>query len=120
MMRMTMAIPAMAASPNGLAAMFTQVTASVPAALRIMEGSPPPAISRARGTVIRHCRNEKCTTPYVMPSAARMTKLMVWQIAVANEAPNMPMCSRKMNTGSNTRFSTEPVTNPIMASEARP
>ena len=38
--------PAMAASPNGLAAMFTQVTEIEPAPCRISEGRPPPATWR--------------------------------------------------------------------------
>ena len=114
MMRITMAMPAMAASPNGLAAMFTQVTEIEPAPCRISEGRPPPATSRMSSTSGRQLRNDSFITPNLALIVVRIAKLTVWQMAVASPAPNIPRRATKMSSGASKKFSSAPETKPIM------
>ena len=51
---------------------------------------------------------------------SRMQKLTIWEKAVARPAPAVPMWKTKISNGSQTRFSTAPVTSPIMAFMASP
>lgn len=113
-MRITMAMPAMAASPNGLAAMFTQVTEIEPAPWRISEGRPPPATSRMSSTSGLQLRRDSFITPNLRLIVVRIVKLTVWQMAVARPAPKIPRCSTKINNGASRKFSNAPETSPIM------
>ena len=53
-------------------------------------------------------------------SLSRIMKLTSWLIDVASAAPDMPMFSPNMNSGSSTIFSMPPVHSPHMASVAMP
>ena len=113
-MRLTIAMAAIAASPNGFAAKFTQVTATDPTPLRSSDGSPPPIISRMSSMSGWNHRGDSRTTPTLTHITVRIVKLMVWQIAVAKPAPKMPRPAPKISAGARAMFRIAPVTRPII------
>ena len=114
MMRMTIAIAAMTASPKGLAAKFTHVVASEPAPCLNSEGMPPPMISRTSSISGLPVRRSSLTTPRRTANVTRMMKLMVWHTAVAMPAPAIPSPATKISNGATMKFSNAPLTRPIM------